>query len=211
MNKKNTFHFLILVINFIFTVGAMENGETPDQLSVDTYAEKNACWLVQGSGINGIINTVQKERVKQALTQIISHHPELITIQCHPVYRLVLHHELDKEQLLISDIPRLANQLNGTLQVQSARWVSVAFKEPVDIPSASVMFNTIPAVIDAKPISQNKSFHQCNLSMDQDSENLIFTFLQKNCDDSQYITPTTRKIVYNLSSKNINAIETSHE
>lgn len=211
MNKKITFLFLIIVINFIFSVHPMESGETPDQLSVDNYAEKNACWLVQGSGTNGIINNAQKERVKKALTQIISHHPELITIQCHPVYRLLLHHTLEKEQLLTSDITQLANKLNGTLQVQSAKWVSVVFKKPIDIPSGTLLFKNIPGVVSATAVAQSKHSDIYNLTMDQDSENLFFTFFQQNGDQFQQTTPITKKIIYNLSSQNIITIETCHE
>ncbi len=187
----------------------MESSESPDLLY--NQVEKDACWLAQGSGVNGKIDEHRKNNILNALEKIGGTFPSLKEIHCHPSYRIVLKIHEQKDEQIKQAIAQINPNFNYTLQPYNKKFLSVVFSNPVDLISLENLYKKIDGILSANRIAVNPERIKNNISVRENNSNLIFKFTQIETDIDHQTDTTIYTITYNPQSNSITQSTISHE
>ncbi|OQA36132.1 MAG: hypothetical protein BWY54_00225 [Candidatus Dependentiae bacterium ADurb.Bin331] len=205
---KKIIIFLLIFINHPL-IFSMESSESPDLLY--NQVEKDACWLAQGSGVNGKIDEHRKNNILNALEKIGGTFPSLKEIHCHPSYRIVLKIHEQKDEQIKQAIAQINPNFNYTLQPYNKKFLSVVFSNPVDLISLENLYKKIDGILSANRIAVNPERIKNNISVRENNSNLIFKFTQIETDIDHQTDTTIYTITYNPQSNSITQSTISHE
>ncbi len=203
----------IVFLFFICSVQAMNNTEASDSLAIKDYIDKNACWLAQGSGINGIINSQKKTLLINALKMIVTANPKLQSIQCHPSYRILLHYNSEINNSHIAEIQQINSHLSFTAKPQknNKKWLSIVFGKPVDLSSLASLYKKCTGVITATPVCTQNHLYTNNLSLIENDDTLIFCFTDQKINEDQVVQTFRHEITYSKRSDTLTNSKTLYE